>query len=202
MGGMCYTFFDSGFEAFTCMPIINLQPQRKSLDAFCVLPNTTLGDQEPDEKVILLLRAHPFTQTSWIFNTIAMILVLIIVDLVFGQVFSIKAFFWVNALAVVGICAYAWYNFLLWYYTAGFVTNKRIIDLNYYGIEKRQVIQAPIAKISDITSKSSGYFRQIFNYGDVHVQTEGFLQNILFDNVPDPDQAVTIIESAASGEIS
>lgn len=184
------------------MAPITLQPDRQALNSFCLLPNSKYGGAEADEHTILLLRAHPFTQVSWVFNAVAVIILVFLTDVFMGQAFGIRTYFWLNTLAVVGVATYVWYNFLLWYYTVGFVTNKRIIDINYYGVVKRQVIQAPIAKVADVTSKSSGYFRQVFNYGDVNVQTEGFIQNIIFDNVPNPDQAIAIIESAAAGEIA
>lgn len=180
----------------------SLQPDRQDLNSFCVLPNSTFGGADIDEHTILLLRAHPFTQASWVFNAVALVIFVFLLDVFWGQSLTIKTYFWLNILVVVGVATYAWYNFLLWYYTVGFVTNKRIIDVNYYGVVKRQVIQAPVTKVADVTSKTSGYFRQVFNYGDINVQTEGFIQNIIFDNVPRPDQAIVIIENVASGDIT
>jgi uncharacterized membrane protein YdbT with pleckstrin-like domain len=181
------------------MAPISILPDRQAMNSFCLLPNSKFGGADIDEHTILLLRAHPFTQISWVFNAVALVLFVLFLDIFWGQSLNIRTYFWLNILIVVGVAAYAWYNFLLWYFTVGFVTNKRIIDINYYGIIRRQIIQAPITKIADVTSKTSGYFRQIFNYGDIDVQTEGFIQNIIFDNVPNPDQAIVIIENAAEG---
>lgn len=184
------------------MAPLSLQPDHQAFHSFCVLPNSTFGGAEVDEHTILLLRAHPFTQISWVFNATAILVLVFILDIIWGQTLTIKTYFWLNILVIVGVAAYSWYNFLLWYFTVGFVTNKRIIDVNYYGVVKRQVIQAPIGKVADVTARTSGYFRQIFDYGDVNVQTEGFLQNIIFDNVPSPDRAIVIIENASTGEIT
>lgn len=184
------------------MAPLSLQPDHQALHSFSILPESRFGDADPDEHTILLLRAHPFTQVSWIFNACAILVLTFILDIFWGQVLSIRTYFWLNALIVIGVATYAWYNFLLWYFTVGLVTNKRIIDVNYYGVVKRQVIQAPIEKIADVTARSSGYFRQVFDYGDVNVQTEGFIQNIIFDNVPSPDRATIIIEAASTGEIT
>lgn len=184
------------------MASINLQPESRAFGSFNIFPNSFFGASEIGERAILLLRSHPFTQISWIFNSLAALVLLFLGDIFFGQLMSFRMFFWINTLMVVGIGAYSWYNFLIWYYTVGFVTNQRVIDLDYYGVVKRKVTQAPINKIADVSAKSSGFFRQIFNYGDVHVQTEGILQDIEFFNVPDPDQAMVIIENCASGDIS
>jgi len=183
------------------MATLNLQPVHKSLNAFSVLPNARYGDQEVDEHTILMLRAHPITQSTWAFNAVAVSLAVFIFDIFFGHLFTIRSFLWLNALAVIGIAAYVWYNFLLWYYTVGFVTNKRIIDVNYYGVIKRQVIETSMRKVSDVKSKTSGFFRQIINYGDLFVKTEGIMQDIQFDNIPDPDQALSIIQSIIAGDI-
>lgn len=184
------------------MSRISLQPESRALGSFNVLPNSYFGTFEVGEKAILMLRSHPFTQIHWIFNALLMIVLILLVDLLFGQLFSFRLFIWMNVLVFVGAFAYAWYNFLIWYYTVGFVTNQRVIDLDYYGIVKRKVTQAPINKIADVTARSSGFFRQVYNYGDVNVQTEGIIQDIEFLNVPDPDQAMVIIENCASGDIS
>ncbi|HNQ31421.1 MAG TPA: PH domain-containing protein [Candidatus Woesebacteria bacterium] len=184
------------------MTRLTLRPDKQTLGSFCVLPDTRFGEAELGERTILLLRGHPFTQISWVINSVVILILVLIFDIIWGQSLSIRAYFWVNALAVIAVGAYAWYNFLLWYYTVGFVTNRRVIDIDYYGVGKRRLIQAPIAKVADVTAKTSGYFGQVFDFGVVNVQTEGYIQNITFTNVPNPDRAIAIIEATAAGEIS
>jgi len=165
------------------------------MGSFCILPDSKYIHQEEDEQLILLLRAHPITQLMWIANT------------VFAVIFHVFILGWLGSLIGQGlwtilfvfgfflIFAYAWYNFILWYYNLGLVTNKRIVDIDYFGISKRVTTEARIAKIADATAKVRGFFGQIFNYGEITVKTDGPIQNIEYDDVPDPELAVSIINA-------
>ena len=73
------------------------------------------------------------------------------------------------------------------------MTNKRILDVDFYSILYREVSETRLTKVEDITSKTGGYFGSLFNYGNVFVQTAGSEVNIEFLNVPDPANAVKII---------
>lgn len=165
------------------------------MGSFCILPDSRYIHQEEDEQLVLLLRAYPLTQLMWILNTI------------FGTLFHLIIMGWLGSFIKPGlwtmlfvsglfiIFAYGWYNFILWYYNLGLVTNKRIVDIDYFGISKRVTTEARIAKIADATSKVRGFFGQIFNYGEITVKTDGPIQNIEYDDVPDPDLAVSIINA-------
>ena len=176
-----------------------LRPKSKSLSSFNVMPNAFFAEIDQDENTILMLRAHPITLIPWIFNTVFGLVALLIFNIFLAKYLSFGINLRINLLGVVILFAYAWYNFLIWYYTVGFVTNKRLIDIDYYGIVKRVVSQAPIIKLSDVTAKVAGFFGQIFNYGNVHVTTEGTSQNIEFLDIPYPDEAVAIINDVGTG---
>ncbi|MEI7653412.1 MAG: hypothetical protein WCJ70_04040 [bacterium] len=177
------------------LDISALTPERRAMGSFCILPDSKYIHQEEDEQLILLLRAHPITQLMWIANT------------VFAVIFHVFILGWLGSLIGQGlwtilfvfgfflIFAYAWYNFILWYYNLGLVTNKRIVDIDYFGISKRVTTEARIAKIADATAKVRGFFGQIFNYGEITVKTDGPIQNIEYDDVPDPELAVSIINA-------
>jgi membrane protein YdbS with pleckstrin-like domain len=169
-----------------------------TLSAFNVLPLSYFSDIDPDEKTVLMLRAHPITQTGWVFNAFAGLVILVLFDLFVAQIFSFAVILKINLIGIILLLAYIWYNFLIWYYTVGFVTTKRIIDVDYHGIVKRVVSQAPIIKLSDVTAKVAGFFGQIFNFGNVHVATEGATQNIEFLGIPHPDKVVAIINDVGT----
>ncbi len=175
-----------------------LTPQTKALSAFCVLPSARFGEQDADETVALMLRASPFTQIPWVFNMIVAAILLVIINMLLGTDVLNRVALRIDLIAAVAIVLYGFYNFLIWYYTVGFVTNKRIVDIDYHGVVKRVVSQAPMIKVADVTSKSAGFFGQILNYGNVFVQTEGVVQNIEFDQTPNPDEAVAIINDIAT----
>lgn len=175
-----------------------LKPKSKSFSAFNTMPTAYFAEIDADEQTVLMLRAHPVTQIPWIFNVVVGIIAIIAFDIFLAQYLSFRISLRVNLIGIALILAYGWYNFLIWYYTVGFVTNKRIIDIDYHGIVKRVVSQAPIIKLSDVTAKVAGFFGQIFNYGNVHVATEGATQNIEFLEIPSPDEAVAIINDVGT----
>lgn len=175
-----------------------LRPKSRSFSAYNVLPTGYMAEIDPDETTILMLRSHPFTQVSWIVNTIFGFIFLLIFDIFFLRFITLAVAIKANVIITVLLFGYAWRNFLIWYYTIGFVTNKRFIDVDYYGIVKRVISQAPMAKLSDVTARVSGFFGQIFNYGNVYVATEGTSQNIEYLNVPYPDETVAIINDAGT----
>jgi membrane protein YdbS with pleckstrin-like domain len=77
----------------------------------------------------------------------------------------------------------------------GIVTNKRIIDIDFYGLIYKEITSAKLEKIEDITVKSGGFFASIFNYGNIFIQTAGTEVNIEFFNVPSPNKVRDLINS-------
>ncbi len=184
------------------LDLSTLTPRNKALGAFCILPNTRYSQQEPDEKILLTLRASPYTQVIWVVNS-AIALILLIGLVAYLSTFSVLTVVVLSLLVGLSlIFTYAWYNFVIWYYNLGIVSTLRIVDIDYYGISKRVTTETRVNKVADATAKTSGFFGQIFNYGDVFVVTDGPEQNIEFFNVPEPDMAVSIINSAMGASLA
>ncbi len=170
-----------------------LHPVTKHLHAFSIRPDVKFDTQESDEEIILVLRAHPITQISWGINSIFLLLVLIIANIFFTNFLNPIQLTYMSLMGILFIISYAWLNFLLYFFNVGLVTNKRVIDIDFYSILYREVSETRISKVEDITAKSAGYFGSLFNYGNVYVQTAGAEVNIEFDSVPEPSEVVKII---------
>ncbi len=183
------------------LDLSTLTPQNKALGAFCVLPKTRYAHQEAGETILLTLRASPYTQINWVINALLASLLLIIIVVYVSSFANIASIELILLFGFVLIFSYAWYNFVIWYYNLGIVSTARIVDIDYYGVSKRVTTETRINKVADATAKISGFFGQIFNYGDVYVVTDGPEQNIEFINVPDPDMVVSIINSAMGASI-
>lgn len=175
------------------MPTELQKPMHSSMHAFCVHPRVRFDTQEADEHVILVLRAHPFTQLHWFFKGFLMVLLLIALNFVFPAFIALNQILFLNIAAVLFILAYFWLRFLLYFFSVGIITNKRVIDVDFYSILYKEVTETRILKVEDITSKTGGYFGSLFNYGNVFVQTAGTEVNIEFINVPRPADVVKII---------
>jgi len=186
----------------TALDLSTLIPRNKALGAFCILPNTRYSQQEADEKILLTLRASPYTQVIWVVNSVlafTLLTALVVYLTSFGNTLVVVLSLLVGLSLIF---TYAWYNFLIWYYNLGIVSTLRIVDIDYYGISKRVTTETRVNKVADATAKTSGFFGQVFNYGDVFVVTDGPERNIEFLNVPDPDIVVSIINSAMGASLA
>lgn len=166
------------------------------MHSFCIRPDAKFDIQESDEEVILILRAHPITLLPWIISGFILFILLIFTNIVFGSSLSSSQSFILNLILVVFILSYLWFNFLSYFFNVGIVTNKRVIDIDYSSVIYRELTEASLTKIEDITAKSGGYFESLFNYGNVFIQTAGTAEvNVEFLKVPKPNQVVSVIDT-------
>lgn len=173
-----------------------MNPKKEShnfLHSLCYYPKVTFESQRQGEEVILVLRKHPLTQLYWIINTVFLVIILVFVDFFFSPYITPNEMFVLNAFAAVFIFSYAWLNFLLWVFNVGIVSTERIVDIDFYNILYKEVTAANNEKVSDVTAKIGGFFGSIFQYGDVFVKTEGFEQEIEFEDVPRPTEVADLI---------
>lgn len=169
------------------------KPESKSLNSYMLHPTYKFETQKANEHLFLLVRAHPFTQLGWIINTVALVFLLIFLNFFFAYFLSSTQLIYLNVFVGVAIFSYAWYNFLSWYFNVGVITNERIVDIDFYNILYKEVSEANISKVEDVTSKVGGFFGSFFSFGDVFVQTAGTEKNIEFLGVPNPTEIVSLI---------
>jgi membrane protein YdbS with pleckstrin-like domain len=166
--------------------------------SYCLDPQVKFETQEEGEKVILLLRSHPFTQIGWIFKSILLFVFLFILNFFIKNLFDSGGIFVINLFLLVFILSYVLFNVINWYFNVGIITNKKIIDIDIDAILYKEINVAPLDKIQDITVKSGGYFEAIFDYGSIYSQTAGTNENVEFLDVPFPTDAVQIINKLIS----
>ncbi len=147
------------------------------------------------ETVHLLLRRHIVTNVPWILVALLLILAPLLLDS-----FPIFAFLPANfkLIAVISwyliVFAFVLENFLVWFFNVGIVTNIRLVDIDFLNLLVKEVSDAEIDQIQDVTYKMNGAIRSIFNYGDVYVQTASEKPNIEFMAVPSPDKIVKVLQ--------
>ncbi len=165
----------------------------KHLYSFCVNPRVTFETQEPEEKVILLVRQHPLNYLSKIITVGILVLLPPFLDAILMSYISIQQVLVFNILWYGGLSFYALINILLWTFNCGIVTNLRIIDVDYSSIFNKEISMSSLREITDVTGHSTGFVQSMFGYGDVFVQTAGIKQNIEFMKVPEPAVIVSMI---------
>lgn len=161
--------------------------------------NCYFEGQDPGEKILLLLRAHPITNISWI----ALAIFIFIIPFIFIKFapllgFSIGLmpqnflliFLIINYLLVLII---VFEGFLNWYFNATIITNEKVIDLDFEHLLYKGVDLAPLPKIEETDSVTAGFLGTIFNFGNVKVQTAGATVAIEMKKVPHPAEVADMI---------
>lgn len=75
---------------------------------------------------------------------------------------------------------------LLYYLNIQIVTNLRVVDINQVGLFSHTISELHIENIEDVTSETIGLFGNMFNYGNVYVQTAGARERFEFECIPNP----------------
>ena len=152
------------------------------------------ADKDKDEEALVVLRRHPVTNAPWIILTIIM----------FFTLFFNFHFNWLGSLPVslrltinyawlVLTLLVAWSGLLSWYFNVSVISDKRIIDVDFHDLIYREVSDANLEKIEDVTHNMGGLLGIIFNFGDIYVQTAGTKPQIEFLKVPHPAQVASIL---------
>lgn len=154
--------------------------------------NCRFEGQDPDEKILLLLRAHPITNLSWISFAVVMFLVPFFIPFlapflgfnlsVLPQSFLL-VFLIIDYLLVLII---VFEGFLEWFFNATIITDKKVIDIDFSYLLFKSVDLAPLSKIEETDSITAGLIGTIFNFGTVTIQTAGATVAIEMTNIPRP----------------
>jgi len=174
---------------------IGARPASNPLAAFLALPEKVKFEtQEKKEEIILLLRRHWVTNLAWIFLALLMIFAPLSLKTL-PLLESLPPRFRLVAVVMwyLFILGFVFEKFLSWFFNVFIITDERIIDVDFYSLVYREICQAKIDKIQDITYKSGGLLKAIFDYGDVYIQTAGEIQQLEFESIPQPVKVVKIL---------
>jgi hypothetical protein len=170
--------------------------------AFCLYPeDIDFETREDKERIILMLRHHPFVNIRWILISIILLTVPTFLS-VFG-VFSLlpSGFPLVITLAwYLFVSAYAIEGFLSWYFNVYIVTTMRIVEINFSNLINKKVSDAEVTKIQDVSYTLGSFIRTMFNFGNVFIQTAADVQEFKFDSVPNPEKVAKILDDFMAKE--
>jgi|GEM_PF-3881255 len=145
-----------------------------------------------EEKVLKVIHVHPVFFFLIIFlSVVSLASPIIILTLLYDQLSNasesvqgfIIVFTSIYYLVVLTICYIAWIDF---YLDIGIVTSERLIDIDQAGLLGRKVSQLYLINIQDVSANQEGLFANLFNYGNVLIQSAGSQNNFLWVKVPDP----------------
>src|SRR3989338_1290702 len=177
--------------------------EKNSLGLFsslCKNPDgVSFTSPETDEEVILFMRRHFITNLPWL----TFCLILLTIPSLLGAIFSAVGnpfLFLENTHTIImsllfyaGVVAYAFLEFIHWYYNIGLLTQNRVVDVDFSDLLFHDISITKLGLIEDVNYRKSGFFGSLFNYGDVFIQTAGNKPNFDFIAVPNPSEVIHII---------
>lgn len=144
----------------------------------------SFNGQRTGEKVVLLVRNHPFIFVWPGLKAIFFILLGIATLLYINS--SASGFVLVIMLIIAaGILSRVIYDFISSVFV---VTSERVICVDQNGFFDRKITETEKEKIQDVASKTKGMFKIMFKFGDLVIRTAGASkgEEIVVRNIPNP----------------
>lgn len=164
--------------------------------------NTSYEGKDHDEEVLLLIRRSLITTYVWLVGGVAYFITpFVIIPLikraayndvpVFDSFFIFSlTFFW-----YLSLFGYLLREFLDWYFEAFLVTNKKIIDIDRGATNISETL---LTNVQDVTSETPSMLAQIFNIGNVKIQTAAETKEFEFGMVDDPSKVRDFISDTVA----
>ncbi len=171
------------------------KPSSNHVTAYATKPKHAAFDSQlHQEEIALLLRRHPVTQLS----KISIVLV--------GLFFPILMFaspllqFMPGNFKLATVIS--WYlilsgfaleSFLTWFFNVFIITNRRVIDVDFYSMVHKDISSAKLESIQDMSVVTAGVFASLIDFGTLYVQTAGQNPKIEFEDIPHPSKVTKIL---------
>lgn len=152
--------------------------------------------QKSYEKIEFLLRRHPITFIPILSLFIVLLLVPVAMyflinnlypQLLTGEI-SYPLLVLFASVFYLSIYLLFYAQFIDFYLDIWIVTNDRIVDTEQFGLFSRTTSELDLYRIQDVSVNVTGFFPTIFKYGHVTVKTASSNSDIVFRNIPNPNQ--------------
>lgn len=168
--------------------------------AFLINPKVfSFEEKDVDESILLVLRPHWFTNVSWILTTIVLLIIPIFLFPALSGFAPSYRFITVLSYFLVTF-VFAFEKFLSWYFNVFIITDERVVDIDFNNLLVKKFSEAKISMIQDVTSKVIGLLPTMFNFGSVFIQTAAEVPEITFENVPNPEKVIKVLQQLRQEE--
>ncbi|MBP9820554.1 PH domain-containing protein [Candidatus Saccharibacteria bacterium] len=163
------------------------------------LYSKSVGEFEADEKVLFVLKQHPFgIILIYIISIAAFIIALSMTSYLLPSLFTSASEVYVLWFVIALVAALILFVVLILssfvYNQSRFtLTNKKIVQITQKSIYERKISHLSLANIEDVTSNQRGILANMFNFGTIKVETAGEQANFIFVLCPDPHRVARII---------
>jgi hypothetical protein len=179
-----------------------IQYDKHTLSAFRHHPErASFLNKVEGEEVVLIVRRHFITNLRAIFIFFAMIfapaalVIFPILSFLPGNFQLVALFLWYMIAT-----AFAFEAFLSWFFNVDIVTTERLVDVNFANLIYREITDVDLEQIQDVKVRVGSVIRTIFKYGDVLIQTAAENSGVIFEAIPNPDEAARIIRELREAE--
>ena len=174
----------------------------KSILSIFTQSDNSFEGEENGEKVVLLLRHHPFVILIKLFMFLLLALIPVVVSALFSPfLYShhlLSAFFFISSLWYLFLWSAIFYSLTMYTLDVWIVTDRRIIDSTQNGFFNRTISELHMSRIQDISVQTKGVIQTVLKFGDLHVQTAGTEERFVFLQIPHPEKVKDEIMRLAS----
>lgn len=157
---------------------------------------TRFESQENAEKLYFILRRHPITNIGWMLGVtflvaLPLFIMLFVPDQVLQEIFKIIPTEFQIVLFITWYILtlfFAFESFILWYFNVYIITNKRLIDVDFYGFWRKRISETGYDSVEDATYETTKFLHVLFDYGNISMQTAAEKREFEFNSVPQPSR--------------
>ena len=161
--------------------------------------------EDKDEEILYVFRKALITNMRWVAFTALLLIVPVFFNTLLSDLSAASSNF-INTRIVIILNAFwflftlgfAFERFINWFFTVHIITSKRVVDMDFDSILHRNISEAPLRNIEDITFTVAGALQTIFNYGTVSVQTAAEQREIEFVQISNPSKIQDILSDLVS----
>jgi len=156
---------------------------------------TTYEGEDSDEKILYVIRESTWVLVPGLLVVVALILLPVVL---FPYIYSmniklelgIKSGFLtsLNIFWYLFSFGYLFQVFINWYFNIFIITNKKIVDFDVKGLLYKNISEASLRNVEDVTSRVMGTFGTVLNIGSVFVQTAAEEKEFEFEMVDNPGE--------------
>lgn len=155
---------------------------------------------DKDEKIIYVLRSSFIMNIPWMLLSVLLIIAPSIVLPYLPDSVSLEFKFVLIVFWYLFTFGYIFREFLGWFFNVYIISNKKIVDVDFYGLLYTNISEAPLENVEDVTSQISGSVGVIFNIGNVEIQTAGEKREFEFTNIADPAKIRDLISDLVAAK--
>ncbi|MDP3993689.1 MAG: PH domain-containing protein [Candidatus Doudnabacteria bacterium] len=105
----------------------------------------------------------------------------------------LSAFNLFKTIYLMFLVAAVFYIWIIYYLNYQVVTNERVVDVDQGNLLLHTTSELHLSQVQDVTAEIKGFLGNIFDYGNVYLQSAGAKVQFEFDDVPNPHALAKLI---------